>query len=134
MQVSISTIRIKTSFEYYLEICMRTIDVALLANLNDCAFQYILLKMTINIPLKWEISVRIVFPDLGLILTTGLKCWLTVKFFQSFFSLKLLYKKCKLVKHKVISSLFWNQRLLKDRGAQICTPAIWIELGESDIE
>ena len=36
MQVSIPTIGIKTFFECYSEIRVRTIDVALSANLNDC--------------------------------------------------------------------------------------------------
>ena len=38
MQVSIPAIGIKTFFEYYSEIRMRTIDVALSADMNDRAF------------------------------------------------------------------------------------------------
>ena len=39
-------------------------------------------------------------------------------------------QKFKSVKHRVIGSLFRRQQLNKDRGAQICTPPIWIRLNQ----
>ena len=38
----------------------------------------------------------------------------------------------KSVKHGVIGSLFRRQQLIKDRGAQICTPPMKIGLNEFD--
>ena len=48
------------------------------------------------------------------------------------FACKLSYKKCKSVKHRVISSFFKRQQLIKDSGAQIYPPLIWTGLSELD--
>ena len=97
------------------------------------SLQHILLKMTINIPLKWEISTRAVTlqKEKFFSVTTGLKRWLTVTFLHKLFAYKLSYKK-KSVKQRVTGSFFRRQRLIKDRDTQIWPPLIWT--GLSDFE
>ena len=88
------------------------------------SLQYILLKMTINLPLKGNISTRAVtlFWDRFKMLTYHQVSR------KLLFPYKLSNKKSKSVKHRVIGSFFRRHQLIKDRGAQICTPPIWIGL------
>ena len=90
------------------------------------SLQYILLKMTINLPLKGKISTRAVTSFWDPFWRQVQNVDLPSNFSKISFLLTLSYKKSKSVKHRVIGSLFRRYQLIKDGGAQICTPLIWI--------
>ena len=87
------------------------------------SLQYILLKMTINLSLKWKISARAVtlFWE---------PFWRDVQNVDlpSNFSKIIFFTKS--VKHRVIGSLFRRHQLINDRGTQTYTLPIWIGLNE----
>ena len=93
------------------------------------SLQYILLKMTINLPLKWKISTRVVTLFWDLFWRSKIMTYHQISL-KLLFAYKLSCKKSKSVKHRIIGSLFRRHQLIKDRGAQICTPPMWIGLNE----
>ena len=54
------------------------------------------------------------------------------KNFPIFFYLQTDLQKNKSQPSRVFGSFFRRQRLIKDRGVQICGPPLWIELSEFD--
>ena len=96
------------------------------------SLQYILLKMTINVPLKWKISTRAVTLFWDPFWRQVRNIDLPSNLFKIFFAYKLCYKKFKSVKHRVIRSFFRRHQIIRDRGIPTCTPPIWIGLNECD--
>ena len=74
--------------------------------------------MTINLPLKWEISTRAV----TLLWDPFCRSNYRQISLKLLFVYKLSYKKFKSVKHRVIGSIFRGQQLIKDGLKDLRTP------------